>query len=137
MVGEHSEGHVSLRILRGAVDSLSLYEITDYELDLLEQGSPSSTLLNFGIAFGSVGFSFLIALLTVKPASIYVFSLFAIFAIVGLLASAVLLELWRRTRSTVTDVCVKIRARVPTAPVTEEPKEPAVPSADGATESSG
>jgi hypothetical protein len=38
MSDNQAEGAVSLRIIRGPLDSLSLYEITDYELDVLEEG---------------------------------------------------------------------------------------------------
>ena len=57
-----STGQNEPTILRGKVDSLSLYEITDFELDVLEKGSPNSIYLNFSIFLLSVGFSFLAAL---------------------------------------------------------------------------
>jgi hypothetical protein len=112
-----SEGSVQLRILRGAVDSVSLYEITDYELELLEEGSPSSTYLNFAILFSSVAASFFTTLVTVTIESLYVFSVFVIVTGIGACASIVLFVLWKRTRARTKDLCKKIRARVPTAPV--------------------
>lgn len=114
-----SEGSVQIRIIRGTVDSLSLYEITDYELDLLEQGSPSSTHFNFAIFFISIGLSFLTTLLTVEIESIRLFSVFTVLAVIGIAAGLVLFELWRRTRSKTRDLCDRIRARVPTAPIAE------------------
>jgi hypothetical protein len=117
MENQQSEGSVQLRIVRGSLGSLSLYEITDYELELLEAGSPSSTYLNFAIMFVSVGLSFLATLLTVKIPVGYAFTIFVVLTVVGFAASAVLFELWRRTRSRTVDLCKKIRARVPTAPI--------------------
>lgn len=108
-----TESSTGPRILRGAFDSLSLYEITDYELEILEQGLPSSTFLNFAIAFVSTELSFLATLLTVKIDSIFVFSVFVILAVIGLAASFVLFILWRRTRSSVKVLVKKIKARVP------------------------
>lgn len=108
-----TESSTGPRILRGAFDSLSLYEITDYELEILEQGSPSSTFLNFAIAFSSIGLSFLATLLTVKIESIFVFVIFVILAVIGLAAALVLLVLWRKTRSSVKALVKKIKARVP------------------------
>ena len=108
-----TENSTGPRILRGAFDSLSLYEITDYELEILEQGSPSSTFLNFAIAFASVGLSFLATLLTVKIESIFIFSVFVILSVIGLAAALVLLVLWRKTRSSVKALVKKIKARVP------------------------
>ena len=130
-----SEGSVQLRIIRGPIDSLSLYEITDYELEILEQGSPSSTYFNFAVFFISVGLSFLTTLLTVEIKSVYLFSVFTVLTVIGIFAALVLFQLWRRTKSKTRDLCIKIRARVPTAPVTEpiDTKEPQ----GGATESDG
>jgi hypothetical protein len=133
MATNQSEGSVQLRIVRGPVDSLSLYEITDYELEVLEQGSPSSTFLNFAITFFSIGASFFTTLVTVDIASIYLFATFLVLTVVGLAASAILFVLWRRTRSRVKDLCKKIRARVPTVPISD-PKDSAPPPT-GATES--
>lgn len=119
MENQQSEGSVQLRIVRGTLGSLSLYEITDYELELLEQGSPSSTYLNFAIMFSSIGLSFLATLLTVDIPVGYAFTIFVVLTVVGLGAAAVLFVLWRRTRSRTVDLCKKIRARVPTAPISE------------------
>ncbi|MGV3627908.1 MAG: hypothetical protein ACO1PN_09520 [Betaproteobacteria bacterium] len=129
-----TEGSVQLRIVRGPVDSLSLYEITDYELELLEEGSPSSTFLNFAIFFVSIGASFLTTLLTVDISSIYIFSVFVILTITGFAASLVLFQLWRKTRSKTKDLCKKIRARVPIAPISEPIDTP--PPPDGPAQSS-
>lgn len=60
---ERKEGN-SPRIIRGRVDSLSLYEITETELDTLERGSPYSIHLNFGVFLLTLGLSFLTSLLT-------------------------------------------------------------------------
>jgi hypothetical protein len=130
MANQQPEGSIQLRIVRGAVDSLSLYEITDYELDLLEEGSPSSTYLNFAVLFVSIGLSFLTTLLTVEIPSGHVFTIFVVLAVAGIGSSAVLFVLWRGTRSRTKDLCIKIRARVPVAPVSDS-TEGAVPP-DGA-----
>lgn len=129
-----AEASVQLRIVRGPVDSLSLYEITDYELELLEQGSPSSTYFNFAIFFVSIGISFLTTLLTVDIVSIYIFSIFTILTVFGICAALVLFQLWRSTKSRTKDLCKKIRARVPTAPVSEPNNTSDLE--DGETESS-
>ncbi|KAB2900562.1 MAG: hypothetical protein F9K31_04590 [Dokdonella sp.] len=113
MSSTQTESSNGPRILRGAFDSLSLYEITDYELESLEEGSPSSTFLNFAIAFVSIGLSFLTTLLTVKIESIYVFLIFVVLTIIGLAAALVLFVLWRKTRSRVKDLVKKIKARAP------------------------
>lgn len=115
MSSTQTESSNGPKILRGAFDSLSLYEITDYELEALEEGSPSSTFLNFAIAFISIGLSFLTTLLTVKIESVYIFLVFLVLTVIGLAAAFVLFVLWRKTRSRVKDLVKKIKARAPTA----------------------
>ena len=139
MEANQSEGSVQLRIVRGPVDSLSLFEITDYELEVLEEGAPSSTFLNFAILFASVGLSFLTTLLTVTIASIQVFTIFVVLTVGGLGASCVLFVLWRRTRSRTTDLCKKIRGPAPSG-ISSPPLVVSTPSTErgleGPTESS-
>lgn len=110
------------RIVRGRVDSLSLYEITDYELEVLEEGLPGSTYLTFGVFFLTTALSFLVALLTNTPASIRLFSVFVVVVTVGAAAGVVLLVLWYKTRARVTDVLDRIKARCSPQPVEAEGK---------------
>lgn len=117
MAAYQSEETVKLKIIRGSLNSLSLFEITDYELEIFEQGSPSSNYLNFAIFFSSVGASFLVTLLTVKIDSVCLFVIFVVLTVVGLGASIVLFQLWRTTKSTTKELCKKIRARAPTTAI--------------------
>jgi len=117
MDNNQSVDSVNLRILRGPVDSLSLYEITDYELEILSAGSPSSTYLNFAIFFFSGGVSFFTTLLTTPIQNLFLFSIFVIITVVGLSASLILFVLWYRTKSPVDGLVKKIKARVPTVPI--------------------
>lgn len=130
MPGEDKEGSVRLRIIRGSVDSVSLFEITDYELEILEKGSPSSTLFNFSIFFLSIGISFVITLMSTEIASQRVFLVFLVIATLGIGAGIVLLVLWSKFNSSNTDVCKRIRARVP-ATDAEAPPAP-ITNGDGA-----
>jgi hypothetical protein len=104
---------VKLKVIRGSVDSVSLFEVTDYELSVLESGGPSSTYLNFAIFFFSISVSFGTTLLTVSGLSVYLYSSFLIATLGGASISAVLVVLWLRTKSSVKNVCKKIRGRVP------------------------
>ena len=99
-------------IKRGSVSSLSLYEITDYELDILEQGSPAGLFLNFGIFLLSVGLSFTLAVTTVSIESDRLFVFYSILSIVGISLGLVLLLLWFRFRKSTKIVCKKIRNRI-------------------------
>jgi len=112
-----------IRIIRGKVDSLSLYEITDNELETLEKGSPSSTYLNFAIFLLSVGFSFLVSLLTAKIESMKTYIAFMIFTVIGILAGVILLVLWYRERRSISRVIKKIKGRIPNTEIMKEDNE--------------
>ena len=105
-------GQNELTIFRGKVDSLTLYEITDHELNVLEKGSPNSIYLNFSIFLLSVGLSFLVALLSADIPSERTYVTFLIFCLVGVFLGAFLLVLWCRMKSEVTSVVSRIRERI-------------------------
>ncbi len=110
---------------------LTIFEITEEELELLEQGSPDSILLNFSICFTSAATSFLIALLTTTIESDRIYNTFVIVVAVSAVAGIVLLALWLRSRRSVSQVLHRIRDRAvfesadQAAPVVENPNGPA------------
>jgi len=128
MAQNQNEGFIAPRIVRGQVDSLSLFEITDYELELLEQGSPNAIYLNFAIFFVSIAISFLSALLTVEIKSQNIFTIFVVLTVVGFSVGGILIILWIKTRTKLSALLLKIKARVPmvaapTRPATPEQKD--------------
>lgn len=108
-----STGEKSFRIRRGKVDSLSLYEITDYELDVLARGSPTGTYANLAVFFFTLGSSFWIALATSKLGLNKTYVLFMILAILGVSGGGVFAILWYRARQPVKDLVNKIKSRIP------------------------
>lgn len=101
------------KIRRGKVDSLTIYEVTESELEVVERGSPSSTYLNIGIALVTLALSFLTTLLTVDlKEKQQLYTLFTLLTIVGLIVGFILLILWWRTKNDVDDVLKDIRSRV-------------------------
>jgi glucan phosphoethanolaminetransferase (alkaline phosphatase superfamily) len=117
----HSEKG-DIRIIRGRVDSLSLYEVTDSELKTLERGSPSSIYLNFAIFLLSVGISFLIALLSTTISSLRVYIAFIVLTSVSLIIGLVLLCLWWRNRGAVRETIDEIKQRIPSSEVQKLPE---------------
>lgn len=101
------------RIVRGRVDSIPLYEITGSELDVIEQGSPSSTFQSFALCFLSIAVSFLTTLTTVQIDSTPLFVCFTVATMVGFAGGTVLLVLWLHTRSRFRDAVNRIKARIP------------------------
>jgi hypothetical protein len=103
-------GEKPIRVRRGKVDSLSVYEVTSFELDILEQGLPGSLHLNFAIFLIGIAISFCVALFTTKIESqttLIVFVLVALCAaIIGILA------LWYQNRKSSPDVIKSIKSRL-------------------------
>jgi hypothetical protein len=77
-------------VRRARYGQLTIYEISEDELELLERGSPDSLLLNFSIFALSVCVSFLIALLTTTIPSDRTFIVFVVVTAVAALGGVVL-----------------------------------------------
>ncbi|MYA10395.1 MAG: hypothetical protein F4087_09675 [Gemmatimonadetes bacterium] len=109
---EESTGLKEVRIVRGRVDSLSIYEVTETELDALERGSPYSIYLNFGIFLVTLGMSFLTSLLTVDIESLTTLVVFLVLTVIGNIGGALLIILWYGARKEVGGITKRIRARI-------------------------
>jgi hypothetical protein len=110
-----SFGEKSPTIKHGRVDSLTIYEITDYELDTLAAGSPSSIYLNFAIFLFSICGSGILALLTATFQSVLAQTVAVVLTILGGVIGLLLLLLWRRSHTSITTIVKRIRDRVPPA----------------------
>lgn len=99
-------------IRRGRVDSVTLYEITEAELDLMEKGSPNSLYLNFAIFLLSIAFTAIASLVTCTFKYPVAQTVFIVAAVVALLIGVFLLLLWSRTRTSVTSIVNKIKKRI-------------------------
>lgn len=114
MAEEKDSGERSLRIRWGKVDSLSLYEVTEDELETLSTGGPASLLLNFGLSLLSIALSFLVTLLSTEIKSERTFMVFVLVSIVGFVGAAILLLMWNRNRQSISTIVQRIRRRMPT-----------------------
>jgi hypothetical protein len=111
-----------LRVRRGRVASVDLYEVKDSELDILEKGSPSSIQLNFAIFLLSLAFSSIVTLCTATFKSGITQTIFVVVAVIGVLMGFYLLISWWRTRTSITAVVKGIRERI--EPLAGHPQEP-------------
>jgi len=109
---QKDSGERSLRIRYGKVDSLSLYEVTEDELENLEKGGPASLMLNLGLSLLSIGISFLVALLSTNIQSDRTFAIFVIITVVAFVGAAILLLLWNKNRLSVSTIIKRIHARM-------------------------
>lgn len=92
---------------------LTVYHITEHELDLLDRGTPESTYFGFGVFLLSTGLSFLTALLTTDTKSIWLFCVFAVIASVGIIGGILLLIVWIRFQRSAKRITKIIRDRKP------------------------
>ena len=102
-----------LRVRRGRVESVDLYEIKDSELEILEKGSPADLQLNFAIFLLSTAISGILSLATATFANETIKTIFLVVTVVGLVIGVYLLITWWRNRSALKCVADKIRQRIP------------------------
>jgi hypothetical protein len=100
-------------INRVRLEKLTIFEITEAELEALEQGSPESLHLNLGIATLSVAISFLISLLTTSIDDTKTFCVFVIICGIGFIAGSTFGLLWWQSRKRLKNVAQEIRSRMP------------------------
>lgn len=101
------------RIVRASLDQLTIYEISDNELEAIERGGPESLLLNFAILFLSTAISFTISLATTVIQSIHVYTGFMIVTTVSYIAALVLGGLWMHSSKSKKKLIKAIRERRP------------------------
>ena len=104
--------------------SLLVYQISEYELVLLAQGSPNSTYLNLAIALISAALSFIVALTTTNIESIRTYTVFVVVAVTGMVGGTALLVIWLRGYQSVSALVAAIRRRLPPEGEREQTGEP-------------
>jgi len=110
---EQNSGETGVKIKRGKVDSLSIFEVSESELTTIENGSSNSLFLNFSIFLLSIATSFLIALLTSDYKDKQtIFIVFLLFTIVGFIGGSFLLILWFKKKDDFKDTISEIRGRM-------------------------
>lgn len=120
-----TDGEKPLRIRRGRVESVDLYEIKDSELEILEKGSPADLQLNFSIFLLSVGFSGVCTLATVTTfRGPKIEMIFTVVTIVGIILGVYLLIAWWRNRKSLREIADKIRQRIPPDIADSAPEPP-------------
>ncbi|MBW3595971.1 MAG: hypothetical protein KY475_01700 [Planctomycetes bacterium] len=98
-------------IHRVRLETLTIFEITEAELESLERGSPESLYLNLAVSVVSIAVSFSIALATTHIESIKTYCFFVIVTVVGYLAAITFSLLWWQSRRSLTKVAQEIRKR--------------------------
>ena len=106
-------------IRRGRVERLTIYEVSEAELETLARGSANSVYLNFAIFLFSVFVSFLIALLTTSITSERMFNAFFVIVVIGAIGGMFSFILWLKMRKSISDVVQTIKRRLPAEGIQE------------------
>lgn len=109
-------------IVRARVEKLTIFEITEAELESLEGASPESLFLNLAIATLSFAVSFFTSLITATFESIFAFCVFVIICAVCFIAGVTFSLLWWTSRRTGRVVARQIRGRVPPVGIQARPE---------------
>lgn len=95
------------------MDDLTLFLISEDELEQFARGTSESPLLTFGVGLLSVGCSFGAALLTVKELATPLLIFYWVATLVGLLNGTALLIIWLWKRRFSVTLAQRIRLRRP------------------------
>lgn len=99
-------------IRRARYDRLTIYEVEESELTILERGSPDSIYLSFAIALLSAALSFTAALASATVQSDRTYTVMVVITVVGYVTGTVLAALWWRSRASVRACVATIRNRL-------------------------
>lgn len=100
------------QIRRGRIPSFAIYEISDYELKLLGDGSSASLELNFSLVLLSSSLSFVITLFSAQMTN-NTETVFKIVSIACAFIGFYLLLTWYRSRSSIKELIEEIHQRIP------------------------
>lgn len=104
-------------VKKAKMDSISIYELSEAELDILEQGSPNSLMLNFAIFFGGIFFSFLANLLISDfSGKDKIYISYNVITFGSLVTSVITLILWIKGNNEFKQTIKRIRNRMENIP---------------------
>ncbi len=109
-------------IRRARIKKLTIYEISDAELNILEHGAPYSILLNLSIFLFTTAIATTIALITIKMPLGKIYIAFLIASIIGWLGGIILIILWSRSYRSISLITKTIRDRLPPEGEAEVPQ---------------
>lgn len=109
--GQSGSGDVMLPVRRGRVDSLSLYEVTESELNALERGDGNNIELNFAIGLLSITVTLIISMCTTTMSSMTKVCFISATLITGIIGLLLLIKWWVN-RHEISDLVKNIRSRL-------------------------
>lgn len=99
-------------IQRVRFQKLTIYGVSESELELLERGAPDSLVLNFSIALFSAAISLTVTFATATVESDRVFQALVLLVGIGYVGGFFFLVRWLRLRKSVSETARTIRERL-------------------------
>lgn len=100
-----------IRICRHRINEITIFEITESDLDKLEKGSTTDLFLQFSIALLTLAISTTLTILTVKFNNQHIEIFFICLCIISYIAGLILFFLWRKTHQSIKHLIKEIRER--------------------------
>jgi hypothetical protein len=122
-MAKNTNSDKTLRVRRGRVDSVSLYEVKENELEILEKGETTGIQLNFAIFLFSIAFSGILTLCTATFKSTILQNAFLFTTIIGVILGLYLIVIWWRGRRSIRTIIKTIKDRMPPEFVDEGEEE--------------
>jgi hypothetical protein len=110
-VTDEAKHQLDPAIHRVRLDKLTIFEISEAELDALERGSPESIFLNLAIGVASIAVTSSLALATTQIESIWTYCFWMIITVLGYLSAITFGLLWWQSRRSLRSVSRDIRRR--------------------------
>lgn len=108
--GNNGSDDKAFQIKRGKFDSISLYEVTEEELSILESGE-NSVELNFAIALFSAMLTLVISLITTTMSDL-VKGIFIVCSVFAFIFGFYFVVKWKKNKGKVKSTFDKIRSRL-------------------------
>jgi hypothetical protein len=99
-------------VRRGRVCSITVYDVKDSELDILEKGGVAETTLTFATLLLTLGMSALFCLAATTITNSLMKTIVAVVMVTGLVGGVFLLVVWFQTRKSIAKVVKTIRDRL-------------------------
>lgn len=98
-------------IRRVGIGHLTIYEISESELEMIERGTPDSLSLTISVFLFSTAVSFSVSLATTTIDSDRTFQVFIIITVLGYILGLILLIIWLFNRKSTKSILKGIRCR--------------------------
>lgn len=107
----------TIKIIRGKVDSINIYEVSESELSIIESGAPSSLYLNFVTFLSGIFISFLSILLTMtfnlkERKDLILFIIFMLIEVVTGFLTLIMFIIWLTKRKDLSHLIKRIKERI-------------------------